>query len=45
MILENMFVIYSWFYTEYYYFGNSNEIQTPERLVYSDYDLGLKTLS
>lgn len=47
MILENMFkyVIYSWIYTEYYYLGNSTELQTPERHVPSDYNLGLKTVN
>lgn len=47
MILENMFkyIINSWIYTEYYYLGNSTELQTPERHVSSDYSLRLKTLN
>lgn len=47
MILENMFkyVIYSRIYTKKYCLGNSTELQTPERHVSSDYNLGLKTLN
>lgn len=34
MILENMFkyIIFSWIFTKYYYFGKSTELQTAERL-------------
>lgn len=47
MILENTFkkIVYSWIYTEYYYVGNSTELQTPERHASSDYSLGLNTLN